>query len=136
MRGDLPEVCKVRGHQHGAAGAMCDLGQMRVVDEPAPDLGRRLALKPLDRILYREINDLHAVEDVFGEECYGRSGGEPVVGRQACGDGEELEATMPGGDARAEATGRKCFKDGAACGVFGNLEQARHEDVRVEKDFL
>ena len=136
MWGDLPEVGKVRGHQNDAAGAMCDLGKVCVVDEAAPDLGGRLPFEPGDRIFDGKIDDLHPVEDVFGEKRYGGLGREPVVGWEARGHGEELEATMPGGDARAEAPRGECFEDGAASGVFGNLEQTRHEDVRVEKDLL
>ena len=136
VRGHLPEVSEIAGHKDGAAGAMRDLRQVRVVYEPAPDLGSLWPLEPRDRILHRKIDDLYPVEDMFGQERDRGLGGEPVVRGKARGHGEELEATMPGGDAFAEATGREGFEDGAARGVGGNLEQTGHEDVRVEKNLL
>lgn len=136
MRGHLPEAGDVRGHEHGATGAMGNLGQMRVVDEAAADFGSRLALEPRDLILDGQVNDLHPVEDMLRQERDRGLGGEAVVGRKARGHREELEATMPGRDASAKATGRKCFEDGAARGVGGDFQQTRHEDVRVEKDLF
>jgi len=136
VRRDLPEVGEVRGHEHGAAGAMRDLRQVRVIDESTADFGSRLSLEPLDRVLDGQVDDLDPVEDMFREKGDRGLGGEPIVRWQARGDGEELEATMPGGDAFAEATGRESLEDGAARGVGGNLEQAGHEDVRVEENLL
>jgi hypothetical protein len=132
----LSKVGKILGNQDAATGTSRDLRDVGVVYEASPHVGVLLLFEPGHGVFDWKTDDIDAVQNVFGEKSDGGLGGKTVVGGKASRDGVELETAVPGGDGGAEAMSRQHFENGAACGVGGNLQEARHKDVRVEKGLL